>query len=56
MRWMEMSWNCYNRKTEYCEEECEIIDYTSWEYLKELEMERCRFTVEDVYNEMWDEE
>lgn len=52
-----MSYNRYDRKTEYCrEDECEIIDCTSWECLKELEMKKCRFTIEDVYNEMWDEE
>jgi hypothetical protein len=53
---MEYSWNKYNRKFEYCEETFEVIDLCSWECLRELELASCRMTVEDVYNEIWDEE
>lgn len=54
--WRECSWNKYSRKTEYCKEIVEVIDLCSWECLLELELASCRMTVEDVYNEMWDEE
>jgi len=56
MKWLEMSWNKYaNRKTEYCEETFEVIDLCSWECLRELELAYSRMTVEDVYNEIWEE-
>lgn len=55
--WAEMSYNKFkNRKTEYCEDKVEVIDLCSWECLRELELADSRLSVEDVYNEMWDEE
>lgn len=56
MKWMDLSINKYtNRKTEYCEDKVEVIDLCSWECLRELELANGRMTVEDVYNEMWNE-
>lgn len=49
------SWEKYDRKTEYCEDKVEVIDLCSWECLRELELADSRMTVEDVYEEMWEE-
>ena len=46
------SWERYDRKTEYCKDVIEVIDYTSWECLKELGLAMCRFTVEDAFREI----
>ncbi|PNX47242.1 MAG: hypothetical protein BV457_06085 [Thermoplasmata archaeon M9B1D] len=52
MIWMEMSYNSVNRNIKEAENSDLVIGYDniySWEMLRELELETCRFAVEDVY-------